>query len=49
MAFLVLSGCTINYILRNNINIALVEMNNPDNLYGPYVNWTTYGGGDGNF
>ena len=45
VAFLVLFGCTINLMLRNNINMALVEMNNPANLYGPYINWTTYGGG----
>ena len=29
-----------------NINIALVEMTNPNNPYGPYINWTTIGWGD---
>ena len=46
IALLALFGGTANYILRSNINIALVEMNNPNNSYGPYVNFTTYQGGD---
>ena len=32
-------------IVLNNINIALVEMTNLNNPYGPYINWTTFGSG----
>ena len=28
---------------RKVLNIALLEMTNPANPYGPYVNWTAYG------
>ena len=46
VALLMLFGGTTNYILQSNINIALVEMTNPNNPYGPYINWTSYSGGE---
>ena len=30
----------VNYMLRVNLNIALIEMNNSNNSMGPFVNWT---------
>ena len=41
------TGLLATYIMRINLNIALVEMTNPNNAYGPYINWTSYSQGRG--
>ncbi|XP_023347883.1 vesicular glutamate transporter 2 [Eurytemora carolleeae] len=45
VAILVFLGLMVNYMLRVNLNIALIEMNNSNNSMGPFVNWTDYGEG----
>ena len=40
IALLLFVGLMCNYMMRTNINIALVEMTNVNNTYGPYCNWT---------